>query len=233
MLAINQLRSGYGRVVALQDISLKLEEGQIVTLIGANGSGKSTLLKSIVGLLPPKSGTISFLKERIDGLPANKIVRKGISLVPEGRQIFPNLTVNENLRIGAYSRKDKSKLKDDYEKVLTILPVLKKRLQQKGGTLSGGEQQMLAIARALMSRPKLLLLDEPSLGLAPIIVREVYGSIVEINREGFSILLIEQNVKMALTVAQYGFVIESGCIALEGEALFLSENEHVQKSYLG
>jgi branched-chain amino acid transport system ATP-binding protein len=219
--------------MALQDISLKLEQGQIVTLIGANGSGKSTLLKSIVGLLPAKSGTISFLGERIDGLRANKIVRKGISLVPEGRQIFPNLTVNENLRIGAYSRKDKSKLKDDYDKVLIFFPILKKRLQQKGGNLSGGEQQMLAIARALMSRPKLLLLDEPSLGLAPIVVREIYAIIVQINQEGFSILLIEQNVKMALTVAQYGFVIESGRIILEGEAGFLSENELVQKSYLG
>jgi branched-chain amino acid transport system ATP-binding protein len=233
MLTINQLKSGYGRVMALQDISLKLEQGQIVTLIGANGSGKSTLLKSIVGLLPVRSGTISFLGERIDGLPANKIVSKGISLVPEGRQIFPNLTVNENLRMGAYSRKDKSKLKDDYDNVLTFLPILKGRLQQKGGTLSGGEQQALAIARALMSRPKLLLMDEPSLGLAPIVVRDIYAIIVQINQEGFSILLIEQNVKMALTVGQYGYVIESGRIVLEGEADFLSKNEHVQKSYLG
>lgn len=233
MLRVNQLISGYGKVITLQNVSLGITQGQIATIIGVNGSGKTTILKSIIGLLPIKSGSITFRNERIDGLPANKIVHKGISMVPEGRQVFPNLTVRENLRIGAYSRKEKFKLEKDFERIFQIFPVLKNRLRQDGGTLSGGEQQMLAIGRALMSAPQLLLLDEPSLGLAPLIVKEIFYVIKQINEEGVTILLIEQNVKIALSIAEYGFVLDTGRIVLEDKGINLVENELVQKSFLG
>ena len=233
MLRVNQLISGYGKVITLQNVSLGITQGQIATIIGVNGSGKTTILKSIIGLLPIKSGSITFRNERIDGLPANKIVHKGISMVPEGRQVFPNLTVRENLRIGAYSRKEKFKLEKDFERIFQIFPVLKNRLRQDGGTLSGGEQQMLAIGRALMSAPQLLLLDEPSLGLAPLIVKEIFYVIKQINEEGVTILLIEQNVKIALSIAEYGFVLDTGRIVLEDKGINLIENELVQKSFLG
>lgn len=233
MLTIEQLIAGYGKVIALQGVSLKVTKGDIATIIGVNGSGKSTILKSIIGLLPIMSGSITFQGERIDGLSANNIVRKRISLVPEGRQIFPDLTVRENLRIGAYSRKERLNLGKDYERVFKIFPILKNRLNQDGGTLSGGEQQMLAIGRALMSNPQLLLMDEPSLGLAPLVVKEIFQVIRQINEEGVTILLIEQNVKKALSIAQYGFVLDTGRIILEDKSINLIANELVQKSFLG
>lgn len=233
MLKVDQLVSGYGKVMALRKVTLKVAQGDIVTIIGSNGSGKSTILKTILGLLPVTSGSITFQGERIDGLSANRIVRKGISLVQEGRQIFPDLTVRENLRIGAYSRKEKSNLGKDYERVFTMFPILKNRLNQDGGTLSGGEQQMLAIGRALMSKPKLLLIDEPSLGLAPLVVEEIFRLIKQINEEGVTILLIEQNVKKALSIARYGFVLDTGRIVLEDESINLIDNEIVQKSFFG
>ncbi len=233
MLTLEQVIAGYGKVIALQSVSLKIVQGDIATIIGTNGSGKSTILKSIIGLIPIMSGSIAFRGDRIDGLSANQIVRKRISLVPEGRQIFPDLTVRENLRIGAYCRADRSDLGKDYEQVFSIFPVLRGRLHQDGGTLSGGEQQMLAIGRALMSNPQLLLLDEPSLGLAPLLVKEIFHVINEINKQGMTILLIEQNVKKALSIAKYGFVLDTGRITLEDESVNLVKNELVQKSFLG
>ena len=234
MLIIDQLVAGYGKIGVLRGVSLKVGQGDIVTILGINGSGKSTILKCIIGLLPIMNGSISFRGERIHHLSANSIVRKRISLVPEGRQIFPNLTVHENLRIGGYiRRREKVNLAKDYERVFEIFPVLKNRLGQSGGTLSGGEQQMLAIGRALMARPELLLLDEPSLGLAPFVVREIFDVIKQINQEGVTILLVEQNVKRALSVAEYGFVLDTGKIVLEDQSINLVKNELVQKSFLG
>jgi branched-chain amino acid transport system ATP-binding protein len=233
MLEINNIFSGYGKVVALQGVSLTVSKGQIVTIIGTNGSGKSTILKTIIGIVPILEGNVFFNGNRIGGLRSNKIVRRGISIVPEGRQIFPDLTVRENLRIGAYSRKKKFGMDEDYERVFRIFPVLKKRLRQQGGTLSGGEQQMLAIARALMARPQFLLMDEPSLGLAPLVIEDIFKVIRQINNEGVTILLVEQNVHMALSVAEHGFVLDSGKIVLEGKSSSLAEDELVQRSFLG
>ena len=234
MLAINDLHVNYGAIKALKGINLSVKEKSIVTLIGANGAGKTTLLRTISSLLKPVTGSIRFLAEDIVGLPANKVVERGISQSPEGRMIFSNLTVKENLEMGAYTRKDKHNLKDDLDFIYTFFPRLKERLKQMGGTLSGGEQQMLAISRALMSKPKLLLLDEPSLGIAPLLVKAIFEQIVALNKTtGLTILLVEQNANMALSIADYGYVMETGEIILEGEAKSLAKNEEVRKAYLG
>ncbi|MDZ4711465.1 MAG: ABC transporter ATP-binding protein [bacterium] len=234
MLEINDLHVNYGAIKALKGISIKVKEKSIVTLIGANGAGKTTLLRTISSVLKPVKGTIKFLGEDIISLPPDKIVKLGISQSPEGRMIFSNLTVKENLEMGAYTRKDKHNLKDDLEFIYTFFPRIKERLKQLGGTLSGGEQQMLAISRALMSKPKLLLLDEPSLGIAPILVKNIFEKIVALSREaGLTILLVEQNANIALSVADYGYVMETGEIILEGDAKSLAQNEEVRKAYLG
>lgn len=234
MLEIKDLHVNYGAIKALKGINLKVEEKSIVTLIGANGAGKTTLLRTISSILKPASGFIYFKNEVINELPPNKVVERGISQAPEGRMIFSNLTVKENLEMGAYTRKDKQNLKDDLDFIYTFFPRIKERLKQLGGTLSGGEQQMLAISRALMSKPKLLLLDEPSLGIAPILVKQIFEQIVELNKKtGITILLVEQNANIALSVADYGYVMETGHIILEGEAGTLAKDENVRKAYLG
>ncbi|NOW03309.1 ABC transporter ATP-binding protein [Clostridium beijerinckii] len=234
MIKIDNLVVAYGGIEALKGISLEIPEGKIVTLVGANGAGKSTTLKSIVGLVKPKSGTISF----DDGTDLTKLntelmVKKGIALVPEGRKVFSDLTVLENLKIGAYTRKDKSGIQEDLEKVYSLFPRLKERTWQLSGTLSGGEQQMLAIGRALMSRPKLIMMDEPSLGLAPIIVKELFGIIKKINEEGMTVLLIEQNANAALKIADIGYIMETGRITLSGSGQELLSNDEIKKAYLG
>jgi branched-chain amino acid transport system ATP-binding protein len=231
MLKIDDLKVNYGGIEAVKGISFEVQEGSIVTLIGANGAGKSTTLRSIVSLVKPASGKIEFQGEDITGLPTNEIVSRGITLVPEGRRIFPDLTVLENLKIGAYMRSDS--IKDDLNWVFDLFPRLKEREWQPGGTLSGGEQQMLAIARALMSRPKLIMMDEPSLGLAPIIVQGVFDIIREINKQGMTILLIEQNANMALKAADIGYVMETGRITLTGTGEELANNDQVKAAYLG
>lgn len=231
MLKIDDLKVNYGGIEAVKGISFEVQEGSIVTLIGANGAGKSTTLRSIVSLVKPASGKIEFQGEDITGLPTNEIVSKGITLVPEGRRIFPDLTVLENLKIGAYMRNDS--IKDDLNWVFDLFPRLREREWQPGGTLSGGEQQMLAIARALMSRPKLIMMDEPSLGLAPIIVQGVFDIIREINKQGMTILLIEQNANMALKAADIGYVMETGRITLTGTGEELANNDQVKAAYLG
>lgn len=231
MLKIEDLRVNYGGIEAVKGINFELPEGQIVTLIGANGAGKSTTLRTIAGLVKPASGHISFLGEDITGLVSNLIVSRGITLVPEGRRVFADLTVLENLKIGAYLRKDS--LDADINWVYDLFPVLKQRSWQAAGTLSGGEQQMLAVGRALMSRPKLLMMDEPSLGLAPLIVKGIFDIIKEINRQGVTILLIEQNANMALHIADTAFVLETGRITLSGTGKELLTNEAVKKAYLG
>lgn len=231
MLKIKDLNITYGGINAVRDVSFEVEEGSIVTLVGANGAGKSSILRSIAGVVTPKSGTIEFLGEDITGRSAEKVVKSGITLVPEGRRIFPDLTVLENIRIGAYLRKDS--LDEDIKWVYDLFPRLKERSWQMAGTLSGGEQQMLAVARALMSRPKLMMMDEPSLGLAPIIVRDIFSIIKEINKNGVTILLIEQNANMALKTADKGYVLETGKIKLEGTGAELLANEEVKKAYLG
>ncbi|MBL8008563.1 MAG: ABC transporter ATP-binding protein [Ignavibacteria bacterium] len=234
MLEIKDLHVNYGAIKALKGINLKVKEKSIVTLIGANGAGKSTLLRTISSLIKPVSGSISFVNNDLVSLPANKVVELGISQSPEGRMIFSNLTVKENLEMGAYTRKDKNNLKEDLEFIYTFFPRIKERLKQLGGTLSGGEQQMLAISRALMSKPKLLLLDEPSLGIAPILVKSIFEQIVALNKTtGLTILLVEQNANMALSIADYGYVMETGHIILEGDAKSLAKNEEVRKAYLG
>lgn len=234
MLEIKDLHVNYGAIKALKGINLQVKEKSIVTLIGANGAGKTTLLRTISSLLKPVSGTITFLGNDIISQPANKVVELGISQSPEGRMIFSNLTVKENLEMGAYTRKDAHNLKNDLEFIYTFFPRIKERLKQLGGTLSGGEQQMLAISRALMSKPKLLLLDEPSLGIAPLLVKSIFEQIVALNKEtGLTILLVEQNANMALSIADYGYVMETGEIILEGEAKSLAKNEEVRKAYLG
>jgi len=234
MLEINNLHVNYGAIKALKGINLKVEEKSIVTLIGANGAGKTTLLRTISSILKPASGKISFNGRVINEMPPDKVVEMGISQAPEGRMIFSNLTVKENLEMGAYTRKDKQNIKNDLEFIYTFFPRIKERLKQLGGTLSGGEQQMLAISRALMSKPKLLLLDEPSLGIAPILVKLIFEKITELNKQtGITILLVEQNANIALTVADYGYVMETGQIILEGDAKLLSQNEDVRKAYLG
>jgi branched-chain amino acid transport system ATP-binding protein len=233
LLTINNVDTYYGNIRALKGVSLTVPQGSTVTLLGANGAGKSTTLKTISGLVPAASGTIEFMDQRIDRLAPERIVRLGISHVPEGREVFKDLTVAENLKMGAYTRRDKREIAASYESVYTLYPVLQERRQQLAGTLSGGEQQMLAIGRALMGRPQLLLLDEPSLGLAPKLVEEIFSVIQRINREGITVLLVEQNANKALGIAEYGYVLETGRIALEDQAANLLENDHVRRSYLG
>jgi len=232
ILELEDIHVRYGNVEAVKGISLAVDEGEIVTLIGGNGAGKSTTLKSISGVRRPSQGEIRFEGRRIDTLPSHEIVSSGICQAPEGRRIFPRMTVRENLEMGAYARRG-AKLADDFERVFSLFPVLKERLSQAGGTLSGGEQQMLAIGRALMSRPKLLLLDEPSMGLAPMLVERIFGIIREINGQGTPILLVEQNAQTALQTAHRGYVIESGQIVLHDEASKLLGNDQVRKAYLG
>ncbi|NCB74008.1 MAG: ABC transporter ATP-binding protein [Clostridia bacterium] len=231
MLKIDNLKVNYGGIEAVKGISFEVEEGSIVTLIGANGAGKSTTLRTIAGLVSAKAGTVTFNGENITGMPANKIVSKGITLVPEGRRVFPDLTVLENLKVGAYLRKDN--LSEDIRWVYSLFPRLEERSWQAAGTLSGGEQQMLAVARALMSRPKLMMMDEPSLGLAPLVVKGIFDIIKEINKQGVTILLIEQNANMALHTANMGYVLETGRITLSGPGKELLKDEAVKKAYLG
>jgi len=231
MLKVNDLKVNYGGIEAVKGISFEVPEKSIVTLIGANGAGKSTTLRTISGLVKPKSGTITFMGEDITGRDPEFIVKKGITMVPEGRRIFPDLTVLENLKIGAYLRKDD--LSEDLKKVFDLFPRLKERSWQLGGTLSGGEQQMLAVGRALMSRPTLLMMDEPSLGLAPLVVRNIFEIIREINKQGVTILLIEQNANMALKTADIGYVMETGRITLTGTGEELLANDGVKAAYLG
>ena len=231
MLKVNHLKVNYGGIEAVKDISFEVPEKSIVTLIGANGAGKSTTLRTIAGLVAPRSGNVELYGENITGVLTEQIVSKGITLVPEGRRVFPDLTVLENIKIGAYLRKDD--LKDDIAWCYDLFPRLKERSWQQAGTLSGGEQQMLAVARALMSRPKLLMMDEPSLGLAPLIVQAIFEIIKEINKQGVTILLIEQNANMALRVADYGYVLETGRITMAGKGRELLVNEDVKKAYLG
>jgi len=233
MLEVTDLQVAYGAIRALKGISFSVNQGEIVTLIGANGAGKSTTLKTISGLLHPEKGSITFEGKDITQLQSYEIVSLGISQVPEGRRIFPQQSVLENLELGAYQRKDKQQIKADLKKVFSYFNRLEERKNQIAGTLSGGEQQMLAIGRGLMSRPKLLLLDEPSMGLAPLLVKEIFAIIKEINNNGTTILLVEQNANMALSIAQKAYVIETGTIVLSGSAQELSQNEQVKKAYLG
>jgi branched-chain amino acid transport system ATP-binding protein len=233
ILELQDLHVYYGAIHALKGISLTLNRGEIVCLIGANGAGKSTTLNAISGIARPKSGKIIYQGETINTCPPHKIVLKGISQAPEGRKIFANLSVLENLELGAYLSRDSLKVKSDLERVFTLFPRLKERSKQSAGTLSGGEQQMLAIGRALMSNPTLMLLDEPSLGLAPLLVKQIFQTIVEINQLGTSILLVEQNAHMALHIAQRGYVIETGKVALEDKAQNLLNNQKVKEAYLG
>jgi branched-chain amino acid transport system ATP-binding protein len=233
LLALDGIETYYGSIQALKGISFKVPEGSIVTLLGANGAGKSTTLKSISGLLPPSRGTVAFLGRRIDGLPSEEIVRLGISHVPEGRELFPELTVLENLKMGAYTRRDKKAIQRSLERVQEHFPILAERRSQLAATLSGGEQQMLAIGRALMAEPKLMLLDEPSLGLAPKLVAEIFGIIREIHESGTTVLLVEQNANKALSIADYGYVLETGTISLAGDSQQLLRDDQVRRSYLG
>jgi branched-chain amino acid transport system ATP-binding protein len=234
MLRIENIHCFYGNIEALKGISLEVAEGEVVTLIGANGAGKSTTLMSICGLVAPRRGTIYFQGEPIHGLAPHRIVARGIVQVPEGRRIFPELSVLENLEMGAFLRQDKRAIQSDLEDLLALFPILAQRRRQPGGTLSGGEQQMLAIARALMARPRLLLLDEPSLGLAPLVVRRIFDTIAAINREkGTTLLLVEQNANLALKVVQRGYVLENGRITLAAPAADLIADERVRRAYLG
>ncbi len=233
MLKIDNLVVSYGGIEALKGISLEVESGKIVTLVGANGAGKSTTLRSIVGLVRPKSGAISYKGKNLLSEKTQDIVRNGITLVPEGRRVFPNLTVLENLKIGAFSRTNTKDISKDLDWIHSMFPILKDRSWQLAGTLSGGEQQMLAVGRALMSRPKLLMMDEPSLGLAPLIVKEIFEIIKEIHRQGVTILLIEQNANAALHIADIGYVMETGQITLKGSGKELLDNEDVKSAYLG
>jgi branched-chain amino acid transport system ATP-binding protein len=233
LLRVEDVHTYYGSIEALKGISLEVHEGEIVTLIGANGAGKSTTLRSINGLNHPRRGSIHFRGRDITRDPPHDIVRRGISQSPEGRKLFPRMSVLENLEMGAFQRKDRSELRGDLERVYSLFPRLAERKQQRAGTLSGGEQQMVAIGRALMARPGLLLLDEPSMGLAPIFVERVFETIVEINQQGTTILLVEQNAMMALDVASRGYVLETGTVALADDAKTLRRNEQVRKSYLG
>jgi len=233
LLQVENLHVAYGAIHAVQGISFHINEGEIVTLIGANGAGKSTTLRTVSGLLRSTEGDIRFKEQRISRVAAENIVKLGISQVPEGRQIFAKLTVRENLEMGAYTRRDRREIAESLERVFTSFPRLKERLNQLGGTLSGGEQQMLAMGRGLMSKPSLLLLDEPSMGLAPILVEEIFNIIQSINTQGTSILLVEQNAAMALSIANRGYVLETGSIVLEGQAQALLNNRQVQAAYLG
>ncbi|MEW5985159.1 MAG: ABC transporter ATP-binding protein [Chloroflexota bacterium] len=233
MLEVHDVHTYYGNIHALKGITLQVEKGEIVTLIGANGAGKSTILKTITGLLRPRQGSITFDGEDLSSYKAHQIVNKGMAMVPEGRGIFASLTVSENLDMGAYTRDDKNSINADQERVFTLFPRLKERIHQVAGTLSGGEQQMLATARALMARPRLLLMDEPSMGLAPILVESIFQTIQNINQEGTTILLVEQNAHIALQIAHRGYVLQTGRIVLSDTAAGLQANETVQKAYLG
>lgn len=233
LLQVNDIHVHYGSVAALKGITLEVGEADFVTLIGSNGAGKSTTLRAISGLDHPSAGVIIFEGERIEALSADKIVKKGIAHVPEGRRVFKDLTVTENLLLGAFTRDDQEEIGKDIKKVFGHFPRLQERKDQSARTMSGGEQQMIAIGRALMSRPKLLLLDEPSLGLAPVIVQEIARILVEINRQGVSVILVEQNAELGLELARHGYVLETGTIVLEGEAKGLMDNDHVRKAYLG
>ncbi|AOT69345.1 ABC transporter ATP-binding protein [Geosporobacter ferrireducens] len=233
MLKVNDLNVYYGGIHAIKGISLEVEEGQIVTLIGANGAGKTTILRTISGLNKAKSGTIAFKNTEIQSMAAQNIMAMGISQVPEGRRIFSAMTVLENLQLGAYLRKDKAGIKKDMERVFDKFPRLLERIKQQAGTLSGGEQQMLAMGRALMARPKLLLLDEPSMGLAPLLVQAIFSTIKELNQEGTTILLVEQNAHMALSIAHQAYVLETGRIVLSGDAKELACSPEISEAYLG
>jgi branched-chain amino acid transport system ATP-binding protein len=233
LLELKGLQVAYGGIQAVKGIDLAVTQGELVCLIGANGAGKTTTLKGITGLQPIKSGKIHYAGEDITGRPAFQLVRKGLSMVPEGRGVFGALTIEENLAMGAYARDDRAAIRDDVERVFGLFPRLKERRKQTAGTLSGGEQQMLAMGRALMSRPKLLLLDEPSMGLAPLMVQKVFETVLAVSREGVTILLIEQNAKLALEVSGRGYVMESGEITLHGDAKQLLSNPKVRAAYLG
>ena len=233
LLEVNDLSVAYGKIVAVKGITFKVDKGEIVTLIGSNGAGKSTTLRTISGLLAPKSGNITFKGEQISGLQGHDVVKKGITQSPEGRRIFPRMTVSENLDLGAFLRNDKSEIAADYDRVLELFPRLRERLTQKAGTMSGGEQQMLAVARAMMGRPELLLLDEPSMGLAPVLVELIFDTIVKIREQGTTILLVEQNALAALDVADRAYVLESGSVKMSGNASELASNDEVTKAYLG
>ena len=233
LLEFKNIVAAYGSITALKNVSFNVEEGQVVSLIGANGAGKTSTMRTITGLLKPSEGQVFFNGEDVTGLPTHKLVEKGISLVPEGRQIIEGLTVYENLEMGAYQRKDKEGVKEDIDRIYSIFPILNDRKDQLGGQLSGGQQQMLAIGRALMSKPKLLLLDEPSMGLAPLIVREIFDIVRRINEQGTTVLLVEQNAKKALEVAHYGYVLETGSMVLEGPAEEVMNNPRVKEAYLG
>jgi len=233
LLDVQDTHTYYGNIRALRGISLSVDRGEVVCMIGSNGAGKTTTLKTIIGTLRPRQGQITLEGERIDGLTSDRVVRRGVAQAPEGRRIFPRMTVLENLELGAFAREDQEHVREDMERVFTLFPRLKERLQQKGGTLSGGEQQMLAIARALMARPKLLLLDEPSMGLSPILVDTIFRTIRDINQQGTTILLVEQNARMALRVAHRGYVIQTGRIILHDTARGLLQSDLIRKSYLG
>jgi branched-chain amino acid transport system ATP-binding protein len=233
MLTVENLHVYYGGIHALKGISFEVAEGQVVSILGANGAGKSTTLRSVSGLVKPQAGSIRFEGEDLSPMPDYARVAAGIAMVPEGRRVFTNLTVLENLLMGAYTRKEDSALQADMERVFALFPVLKGRLSQRGGTLSGGEQQMLAVGRALMSRPKLLLMDEPSMGLAPNLVTELFRTVQEIHEEGVTILLVEQNANAALRIADYGYVLETGQIVLEATADQLQANQDIKRAYLG
>jgi branched-chain amino acid transport system ATP-binding protein len=232
-LELENVHTFYGNIHALQGISINVHDGEIVTLIGANGAGKSTTLRTVSGILSPREGEVRLDGQRINALRPHEIVERGVCQVPEGRRIFSRMTVRENLEMGAFSRKDKAAINDDMERVFVLFPRLHERVSQKGGTLSGGEQQMLAIGRALMARPKILLLDEPSMGLAPILVETIFKTIAEINQQGVTVLLVEQNAVMALQVAHRGYVLETGAIVLADTAERLRNDESVQRTYLG
>ena len=233
MLTLSNVEVSYGAIRALQGISLTIQVGEIVTLIGANGAGKSTTLRAISGLVPAGKGSITFEGAEISALSADKIVQRGIGHSPEGRRVFANMSVRENLELGAYTRRDRAGIKQDFDRALSLFPRLKERIAQNAGTLSGGEQQMLAMGRALMARPRLLLLDEPSLGLAPFLVRDIFNIIRDINAQGTTVLLVEQNAHMALGVAHRGYVLETGHIVMADEAKALLANDDIKKAYLG
>ena len=233
MLEIKDINVYYGAIHAIKGISLTVNKGEIVTLIGANGAGKSTTLRTISGLLKPKTGSIEFMGKNISAIPAHQIVKEGISQVPEGRRIFAEMTVIENLELGAFTRTDKTTIEEDMQMVFRRFPRLEERREQLAGTLSGGEQQMLAMGRALMSRPKLLLLDEPSMGLAPLLIKEIFSIIEDINQTGTTVLLVEQNANMALSIANRAYVLETGRITLSGDAKELAASEEIRKAYLG
>jgi len=233
MLEIENVSAAYGMIQILWDVSFKIKEKEIVSIIGPNGAGKTTLVKTVMGLLPAKSGTIRFKGENIENLPPYEIVKKGVTLIPEGREIFPRMTVEENMLLGAYTIKDKKQVKESKEQMYQIFPVLRKKEKALAQTLSGGEQQMLVIGRSLMSNPKLLILDEPSLGLAPIIVAKVLDTLRKINEEGVTVLLVEQNIRDSLNIADRGYVLEEGKIIIEGKGRELLSNDHIKEVYLG